>query len=94
MSKLKKLPNFKTEAEERKFWATHSALDYFDWDNALVNPSLPNLKPSTEVISLRLPQSLLEDIKVQAHMRDLPYQSLLKVLLDQAVTRLKQNAIL
>lgn len=73
-----KLPKFKSEDEEREFWATHSSEGFFDWERALVNPVLPNLKPSNETISLRLPKSLLARIKMEAHRRGVPYQSLMK----------------
>lgn len=79
--KLKKLPDFKSEDEERQFWATHSSEEYFDWDNAVVNPPLPHLKPSTETISLRLPKSLLDRIRMEAKKRDMPYQSFIKTTL-------------
>jgi len=88
MNKLKRLLKFQNEDEERAFWATHASLEYFDWENAVVNPSLPNLKPSSEVISLRLPLSLLETIKLEAHKRDIPYQSYIKVKLDEVFGRL------
>lgn len=76
--KLKPIPKFKSEDEERDFWANHSALDYFDVDNAIINPVFPKLKPSSKTISLRLPESLLDRIKQEANKRDLPYQSYLK----------------
>jgi predicted DNA binding CopG/RHH family protein len=87
MNKLKKLPKFASEDAEREFWATHSGVDYLDWDKAVINPSMPNLKPSSEVISLRLPLSLLDTIKIEAHQRDIPYQSYIKVKLDEAFGR-------
>ncbi len=62
----KPLPQFKTEAEERRFWETHDSTEYVDWSKAQ-QPRLPNLKPSTQAISLRLPLSLLEQIKMEAH---------------------------
>jgi len=79
-SKLKPLPKFKTEAEERTFWETHDSTEYVDWSTAQ-RVRFPNLKPSTQAISLRLPVSLLEQIKVEANRRDVPYQSLIKVWL-------------
>jgi predicted DNA binding CopG/RHH family protein len=84
MKKLKKIPKFKSEDEERDFWDTHSSLDYFDWSKArrLV---LPNLKPSRTTISLRLPDYLLAELKVLANKRDVPYQSLLKIFLAERV---------
>ncbi|MBS3913417.1 MAG: BrnA antitoxin family protein [Bacteroidetes bacterium] len=84
MSKTNKIPTFKTEAEERVFWETHDSTDYVDWSRAQ-SVSMPNLKPSTKTISLRLPESLLEKIKIEANKRDMPYQSLIKVWLSEDV---------
>ena len=81
-SKLKSLPKFKTEAEERAFWETHDSTEYVDWSQAQ-RVRFPNLKPSTQAISLRLPVSLLEQIKVEANRRDVPYQSLIKIWLAE-----------
>ncbi len=82
MSKLKKMPEFKTEAEERAFWESHDSSDYVDWSQA-EQASFPRLKPSTKTISLRLPETLLDRIKIEANKRDMPYQSLIKAwLLD------------
>jgi len=81
---LKPIPRFASEAEERHFWETHDSADYVDWSTASV-VSLPNLKPSTETISLRLPAPLLSDLKALANKRDVPYQSLLKVFLADRV---------
>lgn len=85
--KLKPIPRFKSEDEERKFWATHDSTDYVDWSRAIVNPVFPNLKPSTQTISLRLPQYLLERIKELANSRDVPYQSLMKIFLAERVEK-------
>jgi len=79
---LKPIPKFKTEAEERTFWETHDSTEYMDWSQAQ-RVRFPNLKPSTQAISLRLPVSLLEQIKVEANRRDVPYQSLIKVWLAE-----------
>lgn len=79
---LKTLPKFKTETEERAFWETHDSTEYVDWSTAQ-RTRFPKLKPSTQVISLRLPLSLLEHIKVEANRRDVPYQSLIKVWLAE-----------
>jgi len=85
MSKAKtKVPAFKTEAEERAFWETHDSTDYVDWSKAR-KAVLPNLKPSTTTISLRLPDALLDRIKVEANKRDMPYQSLIKAWLAQDI---------
>lgn len=84
-NKPKKIPKFKNEDEERDFWATHSALDYFDLSTARrVKPS-PNLKPSTKSISIRLPESLIDDLKRLANRMDVPYQSLIKMYLARDV---------
>lgn len=82
MSKLKAIPSFKSEAEERKFWETHDSTDYVDWSKAQ-SARFPNLKPSTTAISIRLPSDLLERIKVAANKRDVPYQSLIKMWLAE-----------
>ena len=84
MKKPKPLPSFKTEAEERKFWETHDSTDYIDWSKA-ERVRLPNLKPSTAAISIRLPLALLEQIKIAANKRDVPYQSLIKMWLAEKV---------
>ncbi|MCC6328598.1 MAG: BrnA antitoxin family protein [Acidobacteria bacterium] len=78
--KLKEIRDFKNEDEEREFWGTHDSTDYFDWDNAVV-AVFPNLKPSTKTISLRLPVWMLNNLKVAANKRDVPYQSLIKMFL-------------
>jgi predicted DNA binding CopG/RHH family protein len=82
--KFKKIPAFKSEDEERDFWATHSSTDYVDWSKAQWT-IFPNLKLSTETISLRLPQGLLAEIKQLANKHDVPYQSLMKIMLAKQV---------
>lgn len=84
MKKLKPIPSFKSEAEERLFWDTHDSSDYLDWSKA-ERVTFPNLKPSTTSISIRLPTELLEQIKVAANKRDVPYQSLIKMWLSEKV---------
>ena len=84
MSKVKKTPEFKSEAEERAFWEIHDSTEYIDWKQAK-RAQFPNLKPSTKTISLRLPESLLDRIKIEANKRDMPYQSLIKVWLSDDV---------
>jgi predicted DNA binding CopG/RHH family protein len=79
---LKPIPEFASEAEERRFWESNDSADYVDWGKA-ERVRLPNLRPSTASISLRLPVSLLEQIKVAAHKRDVPYQSLIKTWLAE-----------
>lgn len=80
--KTKPMPRLKTEAAERAFWQEHDSADYVDWSQAR-RVRLPNLRPSTTTISLRLPESMLEELKVLANQRDVPYQSLLKVFLAE-----------
>lgn len=82
--RLKPIPRFKTEAEEREFWDTHDSTEYVDWSKA-ERVVLPNLKLSTTSISLRLPVGLLDRIKVEANKRDVPYQSLIKMWLAEKV---------
>ncbi len=85
MSKVKtKIPAFKSEAEERAFWEKHDSTDYVDWSKAK-RATFANLKPSTTTISLRLPESLLDRIKVEANKRDMPYQSLIKAWLAKDI---------
>lgn len=79
---MKKMPKFKTEAEERRFWQHHDSAEYLDWSSAR-EVMLPKLKPSTRTISLRLPESMLEALKLMANKRDIPYQSLLKAFLAE-----------
>jgi predicted DNA binding CopG/RHH family protein len=84
MRKRNLRPKFKSEAGERKFWETHDSTDYIDWSEA-ERVCFPNLKPSTTAISIRLPLGLLEQIKIAANKRDVPYQSLIKMWLAEKV---------
>ncbi len=79
---MKKIPEFANEAEERRFWQAHDSTEYVDWSEA-ERVVLPELKPSTKSISLRLPESMLEQLKLLAHKRDVPYQSLVKMYLAE-----------
>lgn len=83
---MKKIPNFTSEESERKFWATADSTEYVDWSTAK-RTKLVNLKPSLKTISLRLPVSMIEDLKILANRRDVPYQSLLKVFLAERLTQ-------
>jgi predicted DNA binding CopG/RHH family protein len=80
----KKIPKFKDEDQEREFWATHSAMDYFETGKS-VKITLPKLKPSVKTISIRLPEIMLEELKLLANKRDVPYQSLLKMFLAERI---------
>jgi predicted DNA binding CopG/RHH family protein len=83
-SKTKKVPKFKSEDQEREFWSKNDVTDFFDVKSGK-KMNFPNLKPSTQTISLRLPEDLLEEIKVMANKRDVPYQSLIKILLRESL---------
>ena len=82
MKTIKKIPRFTTEDQERDFWSKHDSSEYLDWSQAR-RVAFSNLKPSTETISLRLSEHLLEKIKSAANEQDMPYQSLIKFLLAQ-----------
>ena len=79
---LKPIPKFANEDEERQFWEEHDSSEYLDWGQAQ-KVVMPRLKPTTKTISLRLPQHLLDSIKAAANARDVPYQSLIKVWLQE-----------
>jgi predicted DNA binding CopG/RHH family protein len=89
---LKEIPTFRSEDEEREFWATHDSTEYVDWDKAEA-VVLPKLKPSTKTISLRLPEMMLNELRLIANKRDVPYQSLIKMFLKERIDQeLKQDA--
>ena len=81
-----KIPNFNSEDKEREFWTKNDSVDFIDFSKAQT-AIFPRLKPSATKISIRLPDSLLDSIKVLANKRDVPYQSLMKILLSEAVNR-------
>ncbi|HAJ27539.1 MAG TPA: hypothetical protein DCG53_09905 [Syntrophus sp. (in: bacteria)] len=83
---MKKIPKFKTEAEEREFWANSDSSDNIDWSKAR-RVLLPNIKPSLRTISLRLPEIMLEELKLIANKRDVPYQSLIKMFLSERLSK-------
>jgi predicted DNA binding CopG/RHH family protein len=80
----KKIPKFRIEDEERAFWATHDSTAFIDWKKAK-RTLLSNLKPSVKTISLRLPKAMLEELKLLANKRDVPYQSLVKIFLAERI---------
>ncbi|MBI4053831.1 MAG: BrnA antitoxin family protein [Candidatus Doudnabacteria bacterium] len=84
--RLKKLPKFKNENEERRFWDTHSSVDYFDWPKAQ-NVIFPNLKPTSTSISLRIPNYVLSRLKERANSLNIPYQTLMKQYIAKEVLR-------
>ncbi len=83
----KKIPKFENEDQEREFWGSRDSTDYIDWEKAK-RIKFPNLKPSTKTISIRLPESMIENLKMLANKKDVPYQSLLKIYLAE---RIKQE---
>ncbi len=90
-STKKQVPEFRSEEEERSFWAGHDSTEFIDWKTAQRH-RFPNLKPSLRTISLRLPVSMIEDLKLLAHRRDVPYQSLLKVFLAERLESERRRA--
>ena len=84
-NRLKPLPDFRNEAEERDFWRTHDSAEYLDWDNGR-EVSFPNLKPTCRSVSVRLPISMVENLKTLANSMDIPYQSLMKVFLSDSIS--------
>ena len=89
---MKKIPKFKSEKEEQEFWASADSTQHINWEKGR-KMVLPNLKPSLKTISLRLPEPMLEELKLLANKRDVPYQSLLKIFLSERIAReLKRSA--
>ena len=82
----KKIPSFRNEDEEREFWAKHDSTEYVDWSKAQ-KVVFPNLKPSVKSISLRLTESMLDELQVLANKRDVPYQSLMKIFLAERIDK-------
>lgn len=80
----KKIPKFKNEDEERLFWQEHDSSEYIDWSDA-EEVVFSRLKPTTRTISIRLPESMIEELKLLANKRDVPYQSLLKIFLSERI---------
>jgi len=83
-NKKRRIPKFRNEDEEREFWASHDSTDYIDWSEAR-EVIMPNLKPTLKTISIRLPEIMLEELKLIANKRDVPYQSLMKIFLAERV---------
>ena len=82
--RIRKIPKLKGEGQERNFWASHDSTDYVDWRRS-ERVKLPNLRPTTRTISIRLPESMIEKLKVLANKRDIPYQSLLKMFVADKI---------
>jgi hypothetical protein len=93
MKKLKEIPKFKNEAEERKFWATHDSTEFIDWDKAEF-VSFPNLKPTMKTISLRLPEFVINELRRMAQKRDVSYQALIKIFLKERIDQEYKQRVL
>ena len=89
----KSIPNFKDEEAEQAFWATHDSSEYVDWSQAK-QVIFPRLKPSTKTISLRLPESMLNELRLLANKRDVPYQSLIKLILQEHIDQELHRALI
>lgn len=81
-----KIPKFRNEADERAFWSSHDSGGYVDWKKGRT-VIFPNLRPSLKSISLRLPESMIEELRLLANKRDVPYQSLLKMFLSERIAK-------
>jgi predicted DNA binding CopG/RHH family protein len=90
---MKKIPKFSNEAEEQKFWKEADSTEYIDWSKAK-RIVFTNLKPSLKTISIRLPESMIEELKVLANKRDVPYQSLLKIFLGERIEEELKTSLL
>ena len=86
MKKLKKIPEFKNEEEEFKFWSEHDSAEYIDWDKS-GRAIYPNLKPTTKSIPIRFPQHMIEELKYLANKNNVPYQSLIKIYLEERLRK-------
>ena len=86
MKQLKTIPQFKTEAEEREFWQTHDSTEYVDY-KSVENWKFPNLKLTSKPITIRLPQTLIDRVKIKAHQMDIPYQILIKQLIFEGIAK-------
>ena len=86
MKQLKPIPSFKSEAEEREFWQTYDSTEYVDYDS-VKNVKFPNLKLTSKPITIRLPQTLIERVKIKANKMGIPYQVFIKKLIFEGMTR-------
>ena len=90
-TKKKQIPKFRSEQEEREFWAKNDSTEFIDWDSA-ERRKLPNLRPSLRTISIRLTTIMIENMNILANKRDVPYQSLLKVFLAERLEKERRRA--
>jgi predicted DNA binding CopG/RHH family protein len=89
----KKIPQFKDKKQEAEFWQKNDSVDFVNWSKAENNIEMPNLKPSTKTISLRLSESMLNDLKTVANKKDVPYQSFIKVIIDERLKSEQQKTV-
>ena len=87
MKNLKKIPKFNSEKEEREFWQTHDSTEYVDWSKAIRGVRFPNLKLTSKPITLRLPVSMIDRLKIEAHKMDIPYQSLINKFIFDSLSK-------
>ena len=87
----KKIPQFKNEKQEAEFWQKNDSANFIDWSKAETNAEMPNLKPSTKTISLRLSESMLNDLKTVANKKDVPCQSFIKIIIDERLKSERQK---
>ncbi len=92
MKKLKPIPDFKNEDQERNFWQTHDSTNYVNWSKA-TNAVFPRLQPSVQPVNLRMPVWLYSDLKRLANLRDVPYQSLMKIYLAEKVREEERKTV-
>ena len=86
MKQLKQIPQFKNEAEEREFWQTHDSTEYVEY-KSVENWKFPNLKLTSKPITIRLPQTLIDRLKIKAHQKDIPYQTLIKEMIFNGIAK-------
>ena len=91
MKKPVKLPRFKSVAEERAFWSQNDSVNHVDWNKA-ESVTFPNLKPTVKSVSIRLPQSMIDQLKLLANKTDVPYQSLMKIYLNERIKKELQHS--
>ena len=91
MKRLKKIPKFKSKKQEIDFWQKNNSVDFIDWSKAKKNVEFPNLKPSTKTISLRLSESMLNNLKMVSNKKDVPYQSFIKIILAERLKKEQED---
>ena len=92
MKSQNKVPKFKSNEDERKFWNSHDSTELVNWSKA-ENVTFPNLKPSVKLVSIRLPQSMIDELKLLANKSDVPYQSLMKIYLNERIKKELQVSV-